>query len=305
MELEITDYQRCLEEILPGVGRYGWMLALLRARFRKTGWFPQKLYPRLRRFGNPKKPYFLSKTNLGTAFCGDYRDLASVIPAVDPECNSAIARLIIQRLKRSPGAYLDVGTNQGVLAATVGCAVDGHSDVFAFEPIPETARRAGATFALNGVKNVRLFQMAIGESDGEFTMYNAQGNSGASSVHRHEYGGFTWEGTRVTCRSLDSLLQEGLLPRASLLKLDIEGHEFAAIRGSRQLIARDRPPLIWEYNQAAAPKAGWTAEDMAALINAVTPYRFYLLHEDGTLTEFPPSEWPSLLIDIYCESAAS
>src|SRR5207244_4286059 len=100
---------------------------------------------------------------------GDYRDDYATLCAIFPDHEADLLRFLKRQMERRAGAYLDVGTNLGLIAATMARALAGHErgggEVIGFEPVPETARCAAATFALNGLRNARLFQVAVGDVD--------------------------------------------------------------------------------------------------------------------------------------------
>jgi len=84
-----------------------------------------------------------------------------------------------------------------------------------------------------------------------------------------------------------------------VMKVDVEGHEPNVLRGASECIARDRPPILYEYNHGVATTIHWTPDDIAALLNRLTPYRFHLL-EGRALAELPsPPERAGGVINIY------
>ncbi len=68
----------------------------------------------------------------------------------------------------------------------------------------------------------------------------------------------------VAVRRIDDLVPGDAPVR--LVKLDIEGAEYPALRGAAELIRRCRPVLIFEFGEAAALPYGATAEKMQQLI---------------------------------------
>ncbi len=128
---------------------------------------------------------------------------------------------------RPSDLFLDVGANVGsytVLAAKgVGCRC------VTVEPIAATVQKLRDNIALNHVTDrVDLYECAVGESEGvvRMTMQNDTVN--------HVVTSYDVGTAEVPCRTLDGLLGD----RAPLLfKMDIEGHELAALRGGRGLLS--------------------------------------------------------------------
>jgi FkbM family methyltransferase len=295
------ECQRILAEFQPGMGRYGWMWTILRWRARQTGFPPRKLYPLFRRFCRPGRPYFVGMTGDGVAFLGDYRDRYSVDHMVSPDEIDPLTAFLLNRARQTEGAILDVGANVGLVAAELARALP-ERPVIAFEPTRETSRRAAATFALNHLDNIRLLPAAVGETDGELTFYSAPGHSDYASAHPTDtHLAIAWTETKVPCVALDTLRIDSVFGRVGLLKVDVEGHEFAVLRGAKTLITQDRPHILLEYNRRIAPQMGWTPTDVAEFLASLAPYCFHTLNHDGTPGAFPPKEIDTGIVNIYAE----
>ena len=296
-----NDFEGCLAEAKPEIGNYAWLWRILKARARQTGFPPRKLYPLLKRFCNPKRPYFIGETLEGIAFLGDYLDRYSIDRMVCPHFDKGLVTFLVERLRTTEGAYLDVGANMGIIAAAVAKALPA-TPVLAFEPMPETGHRAMATFALNELENVQFLPLAIGDTNTLLTFYDAPGHSDMASANPAEMSiPIDWTPTRVSCRTLDSLREQNLLPKVGLMKLDVEGHEYKALQGSAQLIATDRPHILFEYNREIAPQMNWSPEDAIELISSYSSYRFHVLEEDGSLLPLSFSDKSFGFDNLYAE----
>jgi len=291
------DFARAWQELSPQVGNYGWLWRILRARSKRTGgYLPQKLHRSLCRFA--RKPYFVGTTPDGIRYCGKVSDSYAAICATFEQTEETLTRFLIEQIGKRDGDYLDIGTNIGVVAATVAKNLPKGRNVIAFEPMPETARCAAATFALNGLQNVRLFCGAVGDTDSELAFYTRPGHSEAASLTKRE-GIDDWQELRVPVRTLDTLHAEGIIGQASFLKFDVEGYEPQAISGARSVIASQNPGVLYEYHPHIAPKLGWTAEQVANQLSEYAPYTFHTLNGDGAFDGFPPPS--SVLVNIFAE----
>ncbi len=146
---------------------------------------------------------------------------------------SVIANLAVS----GNGIALDVGANIGFMSMAMlsaGCRVQ------AFEPQP-------ALFDLL-VENTSTWEqvvrskVALSDFNGVSTMprirYGEKGNYGALALgQRSDLGVIT-----VNCLTLDSMK----MPRVGFIKIDVEGHEMAVLRGGRTTILRDRPIMYIE-----------------------------------------------------------
>lgn len=171
--------------------------------------------------------------------------------------------LLMQCLRAHPsaplaagGIALDIGANVGNHALFFGEHFD---EVYAFEPNPRTH----ALLALNATlrSNVRCFETALSDRDGKATLTVPTGNLGLATLDAAARG---LQGSEVAVRlqRLDAL-PELAGRRVALIKLDVEGHEAAVLRGARDLLARDRPVVVFE--QAAHEIDGGTSATLQLL----------------------------------------
>ena len=294
---DTEDCARAWQELSSQVGNYDWMWRILRLRTKQTGKFlPQKLHRSLCRFA--RKPYFIGTTPGGIRYCGKVSDSYAAICATFQDTEEGLTQFLTQQIGRREGDYLDIGTNIGIVAATVAKNLPNNRTVIAFEPMPETAKCAAATFALNGLQNVRLFCGAVGERDSELSLYTRPGYSEAASLTKRE-GIDDWQEITVPVRTLDTLHVDGLIDRASFLKFDVEGYEPQAISGAKSLIASQNPGVVYEFHPHIAPKLGWTAEQVAAQLSEYAPYTFHTLDKEGNCAAFPPPA--SKVVNIFAE----
>ncbi len=291
------DFARAWQELSPQVGNYEWLWRILRVRTKQTGKFlPQKLHRTLCRFAH--KPYFIGTTPDGIKYLGKVSDSYAAICATFAHTEDNLTRFLVEQIGQREGDYLDIGTNIGIVAATVAQQLPISRNVTAFEPMPETAKCAAATFALNGVENVRLFCGAVGDTDSELAFYTRPGYSEAASLTKRE-GIDDWQEITVPVRKLDTLHSEGIIVKTAFMKFDVEGYEPQAISGAKNVIAAQNPGILYEFHPHIAPKLGWTAEQVAVQLSGYAPYTFHTLKGDGSFGEFPPPA--SAVVNIYAE----
>lgn len=140
-----------------------------------------------------------------------------------------------------PGAtFVDVGANKGDFALLAASLVGDGGRVLAFEPAPDNCRWIERSLESNPRHPVRLFELALGDADGEVVLHlNAQ--SGAHTLVAGRAG--TQREVRVRLRPLDAVLAELGAPRVDALKLDVEGAEVGVLRGAERTLAAN-PDLV-------------------------------------------------------------
>jgi FkbM family methyltransferase len=136
---------------------------------------------------------------------------------------------------------IDVGANVGVLTFLASSIVGPDGRVIAVEPNPENVQMLYRNVAFTHAANVEVFPLAASDRR---TVFSMTGRSNTHLVPPREAALFG--GDFVQSVALDDLF--GDLPRLNFVKMDIEGHEPAALRGMRKLLARHHPTLLVEFN---------------------------------------------------------
>jgi FkbM family methyltransferase len=143
---------------------------------------------------------------------------------------------------------LDIGANLGAHTIPIARLVGPTGFVFAFEPQRVLFNILCGNVALNELVNVKAFPFALGREPGQTRVmpldYGGPNNFGGVSL-----GGE--QGEVVPVAPLD---QVGL-PKARLIKIDVEGMELEVLLGAKALLARDRPFLYVENDRLEKSEA--------------------------------------------------
>jgi len=166
------------------------------------------------------------------------------------------------RLVRPGDRCVDVGANIGVHTVRLARLVGPGGSVIAIEPDPDVAGRARRNIALNGLGNARVINAAASDQAGETWLYrpdSADTNRARASLLRHPY--LTGTAVTVPVVTVDAACDGPV----ALIKIDVEGHEAAVVRGAAAVIARDQPAVIFEYapqllDDASQTPFNWLAE---------------------------------------------
>jgi FkbM family methyltransferase len=140
-------------------------------------------------------------------------------------------------LPQSGGIVFDVGAHRGEWTRELLRQAPGIAEVHCFEP----SASHWPEIAAIGDPRVRLVQAAVADSVGEAVLYSTEPGSVLASLTARDLShmGLTFEHTeRVRTLTLDSYLQSGAIERVDYLKLDVEGHELAALRGADAALRR-------------------------------------------------------------------
>jgi len=153
---------------------------------------------------------------------------------------------------------VDVGAANGVYA---WCLSRLARECVAFEPNPQQAdllrRRLPA---------VQVIACALSDTEGPATLKtpvrNGQKLSGWATIAAEGHGpmelGKDFCAEEVPARTLDSFGLRGV----GFIKIDVEGHEVAVLRGAMDTISRDRPVILAEIGDEGRSQARTEAVEM-------------------------------------------
>lgn len=117
--------------------------------------------------------------------------------------------------------------------------------VWTFEPNPLMYKSSLETISLNDLKNIELFPFALGDKESIISLKNID-ELGQEMGPRSEISD---SGIEVKLVKLDKIIPKN--EKISLIHLDLEGYEFQALDGAKEIIERDRPIIVLEIDSRA------------------------------------------------------
>ncbi|OBA84174.1 methyltransferase [Mycobacterium sp. 1164966.3] len=148
---------------------------------------------------------------------------------------------------------LDIGASIGEFTIAMLAASRA---VIAFEPRPTQARDLMAMFDAVGA-SVRVEAVALSDQPGVTAMRVVPDDPGRSTIDDSNplsdlgEGGDLVQAIDVPVRRLDDLE----LDNVGLVKIDVEGHELAVLRGAADTLTRNRPAVLVEAEERHHPHA--------------------------------------------------
>lgn len=154
-----------------------------------------------------------------------------------PELRAFVTWAARERAAIFDGCAVDIGANIGNHSLFFA---DHFRAVRSFEPHPRTY----ALLKLNAelADNVTCHGFGISDAAGVAYISDSAGNAGGATVSAAPAGGTR----QIELQPLDAVLDPG--ERVTLIKLDVEGHEYPALLGCRETIARHRPLVLFEQH---------------------------------------------------------
>lgn len=195
------------------------------------------------------RPAYESALNLVSGGRGIAWEINSVGFRIDPrqrrrlahDYDAPVADFLRQRVK--PGAVcFDVGANVGVYVLQFAHWTGSSGKVVAFEPNPAAVEVLSKHVRFNGFEDrVGVEPLAVGAAPGTMMLYRA-GVDGMSRLGRPNQLLKATQPIAVPVITIDDYRRRNALEPDWIL-IDIEGFEFAALRGAIQTLNRNRGRL--------------------------------------------------------------
>ena len=141
----------------------------------------------------------------------------------------------------SSSVFFDVGANIGIYAA-LHARLRPEATAIAFEPTPDVADSGESIAAANDL-DIRWERVAVSDAEGEATLFLSGRTDASNSLvsgYRQPKGTVS-----VPTVTLDGFVgSSGLIPE--VIKIDVERHEPAVIRGAAELLNTHHPIVVAE-----------------------------------------------------------
>ncbi len=183
---------------------------------------------------------------------------------------------VVRRILQPGDVYVDVGANLGVLVLAATKRVSPGGKVFAFEPSPQVCERLEENLELNGTHNVTLIRKACSHERSTATLYNFEDKSHDTASIGRRYDAAVSGSVTIETIPIDDVVDE----RPRLVKIDVEGAEWLALRGAERTLFEGEPPhLIVELNPRASESFGYHPTQVLEWIMERNPrYRVHMIH---------------------------
>lgn len=166
-----------------------------------------------------------------------------------------------------PGdTVLDGGGHVGMMSMLAAWRVGPAGRVLTFEPNPRTYERLRWHIETNRLDQVATFPFALSDRKGQTVLrVPTTGNTGAATVGELLP---RQRGPNVVEHAVDLRVGDEVLGGLDLtdapmfVKLDVEGHEVALLRGLRRTIEQRRPAILLECNPEMLPRNGASVAEL-------------------------------------------
>lgn len=153
---------------------------------------------------------------------------------------------LAQKWKNENVTLFDVGANVGEFTLEILEAFKGQQfQLYVFEPSHHASAKLREKVPV--LSNVHLVQKALGAEEGTADLFSPKEGSALGSLHQRDLRHYNVSfppAEKIAITTLDDFCSENKIDRVHLLKIDVEGHELAVLKGAAQMIERNAVEAI-------------------------------------------------------------
>lgn len=194
---------------------------------------------------------------------------------------------------QSPVVF-DVGANEGEYTEEV-LRVSAEAQVVAFEPHPKTFARLKER---QNNDRVACLNCALGEQAGMSEIFDYSQGDGTqhaslyreiiTDIHKGQPASY-----KIEVKTVDDIVSQCQIPRIDLLKIDVEGHELAVLKGAEKTIRSGIVGMIqFEFNEMNVVSRTYFKD----FWDFLPEYNFYRLLPTG---EIPLTTYSAVFCEVF------
>lgn len=191
---------------------------------------------------------------------------------------------VLRDILRDEMVFIDIGANQGEFSLFAAKRLP-NGQIFAFEPSADMATRLQRNIEANGFSNIHVVPLALSSESGQKTLYVSRQPFYDGSVHEGLGTLYASESRdqvvqQVSVTTLDDYIRENRVHRVDVIKIDIEGGEFDALKGAEGTIREHQPVILMEANKSNLVAAQHSLEELLAYLGQW--YEFEIITNRGS-----------------------
>lgn len=210
----------------------------------------------------------------------DLNDRAVGVPISNSSYEPHVTNIFKKYLKKGM-RVLDIGANIGYFSMLAANLVGTNGKVFAIEPNMDNCKLLQASKNLNKFEQIKILQFAAGLESGLLALNTSYSNGTTSDLSSE----------------IKILMQSKIVPAIKIddmkefdagvdfIKIDIEGAEYNALAGARELIGKYKPLIVSEFSPTIMP--GISHVDGRTYLKFLISmgYDIHVLNFDGSIQE--------------------
>ncbi|CAN5527599.1 hypothetical protein BH11BAC2_BH11BAC2_00910 [soil metagenome] len=168
---------------------------------------------------------------------------------------------ILSEIKNAT-TILDIGANIGSTALFFA-SINSKARILAFEPHPDTFKRAQENLSRNQFKNIEFINLGLGESKATLKLYEVnEHNPGMNRILAKDKD-LPFKSIHVEV--LDKVMEERKVEKVDFIKLDVEGYEYSVLKGGAHILS-SKPILFIELDDSNLRENNTSAKALIELL---------------------------------------
>ena len=215
---------------------------------------------------------------------------------------------IIKNNVKDGDNVIDLGANIGYFTLILAKLVGPTGKVFAFEPDPRNLALLKKNVEYNNYKNVIIIPKAVSNVNDKCTLYTGQKTFGQNKIYKPKKTK-TQKFIPIdseTVRLDDFFKTNDLLDKISFIKMDVEGAEFLALSGMKEILKLNKNIKIFTEAEISYLEDAGSSYDQFIDLLTENDFTFSLAdNRSETLTKVNKSQLEKILndegsVNIFC-----
>lgn len=176
-------------------------------------------------------------------------------------------QLFVREFVRPGDTFIDAGANIGMITLLAARCAGPAGRVYSFEPNPVAFRRLRDVVTANGLEQVIVHELGLGDRPGELVLnvlLNHTGMGTLGEIPDRDKDKVTDRYTVKVVRGDDVLSPPP--PGPAMIKIDVEGFECHVLRGLRDTIERLKPAVVTEALPGNLRRAGSSIGELVGIM---------------------------------------
>jgi FkbM family methyltransferase len=150
---------------------------------------------------------------------------------------------VLNRINKDKLVIFDVGANKGNYSKMIIDKLDKKKAIYCFEPAKSTFKLLKNNLTTPSNTNIYWNNIGFGSQKETKTLFYDKKGSGKASVYCRKLNHFNLyfnKSENIEISTIDDFCKENNIFDLDLLKLDIEGHEYEALKGAENMFKNDK-----------------------------------------------------------------
>ena len=195
-------------------------------------------------------------------------------------------KIIKQNLNGEQNLFIDCGANAGFYSLDIWSSVN-NCKIYAFEPSVKERYFLNENLKLNKAEEIKVIDFAVGDKNGLATFNDTRDNSDSNSSG----GGYITEKKTNSPKNYDVKIvtldeffknKNNELKKTNIfIKIDLEGYDFKAIKGAKNLILNNDCSIVFEFSKMITSQKDYSKNYLDEFLT--NNFKLYDMH--GTVVD--------------------